>query len=174
MNDNIYDEISRISAEIVEFCTENHLKIATAESCTGGMISAALTSVSGSSAVIELGICSYSNRIKSAVLGVSDDTLNTFSEYSLKCAEEMANGAKSVSGADFAVSTTGVAGPTGDSPEHPVGEVFIAVSTPNGCFPQRFLFAGDREGVRAQACKTALFQTLFTLKKDIQIFKGGK
>lgn len=166
MKDKIYDEITLISTEIVELCTENHLKIATAESCTGGMISAAITGISGSSAVIELGICSYSNRIKSAVLGVSEDTLNTYSEYSLKCAEEMADGAKSVSGADYAVSTTGVAGPTGGSPEHPVGEVFIAVSSREGVFPQRFLFSGNREQVRAQACKTALSQLLFAIKND--------
>lgn len=166
MKDKIYDEIALISTEIVELCTENHLKIAAAESCTGGMISAAITGISGSSAVIELGICSYSNRIKSAVLGVSEDTLNTYSEYSLKCAEEMADGAKSVSGADYAVSTTGVAGPTGGSFEHPVGEVFIAVSSREGVFPQRFLFSGNREQVRAQACKTALLQLLFAIKND--------
>lgn len=166
MKDKIYDEIALISTEIVELCTENHIKIATAESCTGGMISAAITGVSGSSAVIELGICSYSNRIKSAVLGVSDNTLNTFSEYSENCAAEMANGAKSLSKADYAVSTTGVAGPSGGSPKHPVGEVFIAVSSPNGVFPQRFLFSGDRERVRAEACKTALLQLLFAIKND--------
>ena len=175
MNEKIYDEISRISEEIVKICAENHLKIATAESCTGGMISAAITSVSGSSAVIELGICSYSNRIKADVLGVSEKTLLEFSEYSLKCAEEMAVGAKTASGADFAVSTTGVAGPSGGSREHPVGEVFIAVDTPRGCFPQRFLFSGNRESVRAQACKKALELLFSTIKSDyIKTFNGGK
>lgn len=167
MNEIIYDEIRLISEQIVKICTENHLKIATAESCTGGMISAAITGVSGSSAVIELGICSYSNRIKEAVLGVSEKTLLEFSEYSLKCAEEMAVGAKSASGADYAVSTTGVAGPSGGSPKHPVGEVFIAVCSPKDVLPQRFVFTGDRERVRAEACKTALERLLSTIKKDL-------
>jgi len=168
MNEKIYDEIRLISEQIVKICTENHLKIATAESCTGGMISAAITGVSGSSAVIELGICSYSNRIKEAVLGVSGKTLLELSEYSLKCAEEMAVGAKTASGADYAVSTTGVAGPSGGSPEHPVGEVFIAVCSPKDVFPQRFAFTGDRERVRAEACKTALERLLSTIKKDLE------
>ena len=83
---DVYEKISELSRSIVEKCTEMNFKVATAESCTGGMISAAITSVPGSSAVIELGVCSYSNRIKQKVLGVSEKTLNTFSEYSRECA----------------------------------------------------------------------------------------
>lgn len=154
--EEIYNEISLLAEKIVKLCSEKGKKVSTAESCTGGMISAALTSVSGSSAVIELGVCSYSNRIKNEVLGVSDGTLEKFSEYSLQCAEEMAQGAARVSGADYAVSTTGVAGPSGGSEEHPVGEVFIGVAGLNGVSAERFVFSGGREEVRAKACRKAL------------------
>ncbi len=155
LND-IYDEISLLSKKAVKLLSEKGKKVSTAESCTGGMISAALTSVSGSSAVIELGVCSYSNRIKNEVLGVSAETLEKFSEYSAQCAEEMARGAIRVSGADLAVSTTGVAGPTGGTEEHPVGEVFIGVADPSGASAERSVFGGDREEVRAKACRKAL------------------
>ncbi len=160
--EEIYNEISLLAEKIVKLCSEKGKKVSTAESCTGGMISAALTSVSGSSAVIELGVCSYSNRIKHEVLGVSDETLEKFSEYSVQCAEEMAQGAARVSGADYAVSTTGVAGPTGPArsargtEEHPVGEVFIGTASPDGVSAERFLFGGGREEVRARACRKAL------------------
>ncbi len=158
----IYEEIAFFSEKLIHFCKKNGIKIATAESCTGGMISAALTSVPGSSAVIELGVCSYSNRIKHEVLGVSAETLEKFSEYSVQCAEEMALGAARVSGADYAVSTTGVAGPTGPArsasgaDEHPVGEVFIGVVNNGSARAERFQFNGSREEVRAEACRKAL------------------
>lgn len=154
--EEIYGEISTAAVRAVEMCTARGLKIATAESCTGGMISGAVTSVSGSSSVIELGVCSYSNRIKSEVLKVDKDVLERFTEYSAECAEQMADGVRALSGADFAVSTTGVAGPSGGSAEHPVGEVFIAVSGADGCRGERFVFPGDRHGVRAQATLKAL------------------
>lgn len=152
----IYSCISALAADIVAECVSRGVRISTAESCTGGMISGAVTSVSGSSAVIELGVCSYSNRIKQQTLHVSGDILEKYTEYSVQCAEAMAEGVRRLSGADFAVSTTGVAGPTGGSAEHPVGEVCIAVSGAEGCRGERFLFSGDRELVRAQAAQKAL------------------
>ncbi len=170
--ESIYNEISLLAEKIVKACTEKGKKVATAESCTGGMISAALTSVSGSSAVIELGVCSYSNRIKNEVLGVSTETLEKFSEYSLQCAEEMARGAARVSGADYAVSTTGVAGPTGPArsasgaEEHPVGEVFIGTANDGCMHADRFMFSGSREEVRAKACCKALELLLTEIETD--------
>lgn len=152
----IYSSISALAAYIVAECVSRGVRISTAESCTGGMISGAVTSVSGSSAVIELGVCSYSNRIKQQTLHVGRDILEKYTEYSVQCAEAMAEGVRRLSGADFAVSTTGVAGPTGGSAEHPVGEVCIAVSGAEGCRGERFLFSGDRELVRAQAAQKAL------------------
>lgn len=165
MNDiyNVKAEIAAAAAELVKICTERGVKVSTAESCTGGLISAAVTSVSGSSAVIELGVCSYSNKIKNEVLGVSGETLERFSEYSRECAEEMAAGAMRLSGADFAVSTTGVAGPSGGTPEHPVGEVFIGICSRNSHAAKRFLFTGDRETVRAMAVLEALKMLILTI-----------
>ena len=146
---NIYNSIAELSREIVRECTARSVKISTAESCTGGMISGAVTSISGSSAVIELGVCSYSNRIKHEILHVPAEVLE-------------------LSGADYGVSTTGVAGPTGGSAEHPVGEVCIAVSGRNGCRSERFLFAqgsADRELIRALAAEKALSMLLCEIKK---------
>ena len=161
---NIYNSIAKLSREIVRECTARSVKISTAESCTGGMISGAVTSISGSSAVIELGVCSYSNRIKH----VPAEVLERFTEYSVECAAEMAKGVMELSGADYGVSTTGVAGPTGGSAEHPVGEVCIAVSGRNGCRSERFLFAqgsADRELIRALAAEKALSMLLCEIKK---------
>lgn len=153
----MYNSINELAHEIVEKCTERGLKISTAESCTGGMISAAVTAVSGSSAVIELGICSYSNRIKQEVLGVTRDTLERFSEYSIECAEEMARGAIKVSGADFAVATSGVAGPTGGTEENPVGTVYICAADRDSFTSERCLFENKgRDYIRAAAAEKAL------------------
>lgn len=154
--ENISEKISQLAERVVKLCSEKGQRVATAESCTGGMVSAAITSVSGSSAVIELGVCSYSNRIKTEILGVLADTLAMFSEYSHNCAEEMAQGVLQVSGADYAVSTTGIAGPSGGEEKHPVGEVFIAVASRADVYSQRFVFKGDRDDVRNQACCKAL------------------
>ena len=166
--ENIYNSIAGLSREIVRECSERGVKISTAESCTGGMISGAVTSVSGSSAVIELGVCSYSNRIKHEVLHVPTAVLEQFSEYSVECAAEMAKGVRALSGADYGVSTTGVAGPSGGSAKHPVGEVCIAVSGDSGCRSERFLFAPetpDRELIRALAAEKALSMLLEEIKK---------
>lgn len=112
-----------IQQTLVAELTKRNLKIAVAESCTGGMISEMITDVSGASGVFECGVCSYSNRIKNEVLGVSKETLEKYTEVSTQTAEEMAFGVQKLSGADIAVSTTGIAGPTGGTAENPVGTV---------------------------------------------------
>ena len=147
--------------KLVKECADKGIKIATAESCTGGMISEWITSVSGSSAVIEFGLCSYSNRIKHKILGVREETLEKYTEYSEQCAEEMAKGALKVSGADYAVSTTGVAGPTGGTDKNPVGTVYICVCNKHSCETRRFNFEGEffelsRAEIRILAAKAAL------------------
>ena len=168
----MYNSINKLAHEIVEKCTERGLKISTAESCTGGMISAAVTAVPGSSAVIELGICSYSNRIKREVLGVSEDTLDNFSEYSIECAEEMARGAIRVSGADLAVATSGVAGPTGPArsasgtDENPVGTVYICAADKDSFTSEKCLFENrGRDYIRAAAAEKALKMLLEKMNK---------
>ena len=102
-------------------------KVATAESCTGGLISKRITEVSGSSSVFECGVCSYANRIKNKILGVNQHTLDTVGAVSKETAEQMSNGVMKLSDADFGASTTGIAGPTGGSEDKPVGLVYISV-----------------------------------------------
>ncbi|MDE6726367.1 MAG: CinA family protein [Oscillospiraceae bacterium] len=161
----IYEKISELSRQIVKLCTEHGIKVATAESCTGGMISAAITSVPGSSAVIELGVCSYSNRIKREVLGVSVQTLEELTEYSCNCVEEMAEGVLRLSGADFAVSTSGLAGPSGGTEDDPVGTVYICVCSANKSISERFEFPDTgRDKIRAAATKKALEILLDTIQ----------
>lgn len=162
MNDNV-----RKSAEkIVEECSSRGLRVSTAESCTGGLISAAITSVPGSSAVIEFGVCSYSNRIKHKTLGVSEKTLEQFTGYSEQCAEEMARGALTVSGADLAVSTTGIAGPSGGNAENPVGTVYICVCDRFSADCEKFTFENKgRDHIRIAATEQALAMLLKKIQK---------
>lgn len=165
----MYNRINTLARRIVEECTAAGVKVSTAESCTGGMISAAITAVSGSSAVIELGICSYSNRIKQEILGVTENTLSQFSEYSLACAEEMAKGAISVSGADLAVATSGVAGPTGDTKENPIGTVYICAADKNSAVSEKFLFENKgRDRIRAAATEKALQMLLDKITNQLK------
>lgn len=159
----IIENISALSREIIKICGENGLKVSAAESCTGGMISAALTSVSGSSAVIELGVCAYSNRIKREVLGVSEETLREHTEYSVRCAEEMARGAMRLAGADFGISTSGIAGPSGATENDPVGTVYIGYADKDGSFAARYVFedipcgsASGRDHIRVLSTEKAL------------------
>ncbi len=162
----LYGNIAVLAETVVCECTARRVRISTAESCTGGLISGALTAVPGSSAVIELGVCSYSNRIKKELLHVGADILEKYTEYSVQCAEAMAHGVRKLSDAEFAVSVTGVAGPAGGSEAHPVGEVCIAVSSGSCCLGERFMFSGDREQIRAQAVQTALTLLLDRIKAE--------
>lgn len=130
--------------------------LATAESCTGGGIGAALTAVSGSSAVYKGGIISYTNWVKKNLLGVPAELLDTFGAVSGPVAEAMAKGAKKALEADIAVSVTGLAGPGGDAYANPVGTVFIGYSDEHVTFSRHFLFSGSREDVRSQAIQAAL------------------
>lgn len=105
---------------------ENHLTIATAESCTGGLLSSKLTDVSGSSEYIKLNFVTYANEAKNKILGVSWDILNTYGAVSEQCAQSMANGLQARTNCDIALCTTGIAGPTGGTVEKPVGLVYIS------------------------------------------------
>ena len=113
--------------ETVELLKKHNLKIATAESCTGGMVASFITSVSGVSDVFEMGITSYSCRIKNEILGVEKDTLDKFGAISEQTARQMAENVKRMAGSDIGVSVTGVAGPS-SSEGHPMGYVFIALA----------------------------------------------
>lgn len=117
-----------IEEAVVGMLKEHHLKVATAESCTGGLIAKRITDVPGASEVFECGIISYANAIKHKVLGVSEDDLNKYGAVSEPVAKQMAQGALKVSGADIAVSVTGIAGPDSDSTGKPVGLVYIGLA----------------------------------------------
>ena len=130
--------------------------LATAESCTGGGIGAALTAVPGSSAVYKGGIISYCNEVKHDLLGVSLDSLEKFGAVSSPVAEEMARGAREKLHTDAAVSVTGLAGPGGDEFGNPVGTVFIGYADESKVIARHFLFSGDREAIRHRATEEAL------------------
>ena len=117
-----------LEEQVVKTLNEKGLVLATAESCTGGFIAKRITDVSGSSAVFNCGIVSYSNEIKEKVLGVSHKTLETYGAVSEQTVREMVKGALKISGADIAVSVSGIAGPNSDNTEKPVGLIFLAVS----------------------------------------------
>ena len=117
----------KLEEELGKFLIENKLTIATAESCTGGLLSSKLTDVSGSSAYVKLNFVTYANEAKHDILGVSWDILNTKGAVSEECAEAMANGLYEKTGCDIELCTTGIAGPDGGTKEKPVGLVFISV-----------------------------------------------
>ena len=130
--------------------------LVTAESCTGGGIGAALTSVPGSSEVFKGGIISYTNEVKRGLLGVSKQDLEACGAVSEPVARQMALGARRMMHADIAVSVTGLAGPTGDAFGHEVGTVFIGYADANSTRVREYHFQGDREDVRDQTIEAAL------------------
>lgn len=148
---------------LVNALTRAKKRIATAESCTGGMISAAITSVGGASAVFDCGVCSYANFIKHKIVGVREETLSTYGAVSDRTAAEMARGTRKLAGADIGVSTTGIAGPLGGTPYKPVGLVYIGVSTPLGLKTEKMLLGennADRTRIRELATAAALYFAL--------------
>ena len=157
----------RINALLIESPT---ITLATAESCTGGNVAAALTSVAGSSAYFLGGVVPYSNAAKNALLGVSNEILADRGAVSAECAQAMAEGARARFGADVAVSTTGIAGPGGGTPRKPVGTVFFALADPDDTFTFERHFAGDRQSVIHQStvfALTLLEQAAMKLKQGI-------
>ncbi len=144
---------------VVRKLSENNLVLACAESCTGGLIAKRITDVSGSSAVFNCGVVSYSNEIKQKVLGVRHETLEQFGAVSEQTVREMVNGVLEISGADIAVSVSGIAGPNSDNTSKPVGLIFLAVSNGNETVVKRLnnSFSEDiRNSNRTSASDEAL------------------
>lgn len=155
-------ELADLSARIGAACLQRGLLIATAESCTGGWAAQVITHTAGSSAWFDRGYVTYTNAAKTAMLGVQEDTIQTFGAVSLETAAEMATGALENSNAMISLAITGIAGPTGGSPDKPVGTVCFAwclraadgkLLPPSG---ERRLFGGDRESIRKQSVIHAL------------------
>lgn len=144
------------SAELGQLLKSRGLTISTAESCTGGLIAHYLTMVGGSSAYFRGSVVSYCNEVKVKVLGVKEESIAAHTEVSGEVACEMADGVSSVMETDIAISTTGIAGPTGELPGQPVGTVWIGVKTPKGTTSASYHFDGDREEVIEQAASKAL------------------
>lgn len=151
-------------AELAQLLEPRGLRISTAESCTGGWLAKCLTDRPGSSAWFEFGFVTYGNNAKLALLGVSRETLAMNGAVSQAVAEEMARGARQVSGADLAVAITGVAGPAGGSADKPVGTVWLAWAGPGDLAGAELRnFPGDRAAVRSQAVAAALDGTIARL-----------
>lgn len=129
---------------VSELLSKKRLTLATAESCTGGLVASRITDVSGSSAYFLGGIVAYSYEAKASLLGVSWDTLNTKGAVSRETVIEMAQGARRVFNADIAVSVSGIAGPGGGTPDKPVGTVWVGLATPSGEEARHFVWDGDR------------------------------
>ena len=148
--------VESTAATLVALLRAKGMTCATAESCTGGGIGSAITSVPGSSEVYLGGVVSYSNQVKNEVLGVSAESLEKYGAVSPQVAEEMAAGARRLMRADVAVSVTGIAGPGGGSDEKPVGLVWFGLAAPDRVRSEKKIFQGDRASVRAQAVVHAL------------------
>ena len=150
---------------LVSLLTARQMTCATAESCTGGGIGAAITSISGASAVYKGGIISYANEAKENLLGVKSEILAQHGAVSPETAAQMAQGARQRLKVDLAVSVTGVAGPTGGTPEKPVGLVWFGVASARGTFTEKHILAGDRAAIRAATAEQAMELLIKELEK---------
>jgi nicotinamide-nucleotide amidase len=150
--------LQKKATHLLELCRSRSLRIATAESCTGGLVAAALTEIAGSSDVVECGFVTYSNEAKEAMLGVPAATLKSFGAVSAETAWAMAAGALQRSRADLAVAITGIAGPGGGSKQKPVGLVHFAAARRDGCRVMRRKLFGEigRRLVRLRSVAEAL------------------
>ena len=141
---------------LVALLAARSMRCATAESCTGGSVGAAITAVSGASRVYSGGVVSYANEAKRDILGVDAGVLERYGAVSAETAEAMAEGARRLFKSDLAVSVTGIAGPDGGSAEKPVGLVWFGLATPHRTRSEKAIVRGDREGIRREATIHAL------------------
>lgn len=155
--------VEQFAAEILEKMRQEGSHIATAESCTGGLVAATLTAIAGSSAVFVGGVVAYADAIKTSLLDVSPELLKRHGAVSAEVAESMATGAAHRFGVAYAVALTGIAGPGGATAGKPVGTVFCGLTSPKGTRHCRWAFSGDREAVRQQSLLGALHE----LKREL-------
>ena len=141
--------------ELVKLLNERNMTITFAESCTGGLCAANITKVSGASAVFKGSIVTYSEATKEKLAGVCPKTIEKHTVYSENCALEMSLGAKNLIGADMALALSGIAGPSGATKTDPVGTVYISLICENTHTCRRYVFDGDRDGVRSRAVLAA-------------------
>lgn len=164
----IREYIDRIARNVVQYLIDEKLSVSTAESCTGGMISSAITSVSGASNVFECGVVSYSERIKEELLGVPNETILNKGVVSAETAIAMSEGVKKLSGSDLSIAVTGFAGPAHDDDPLPTGTIYISLSYKDRTIAENLrlyeLGSFDREMNR-------MLTTAFALEKALEILK---
>lgn len=162
---SLEDRMEELAAAVGAALKSREMSLATAESCTGGWVGEAVTAVSGSSQWYDRGFITYTNQAKQDMLGVDEATLENHGAVSEETVREMARGALQHSWADVSVAISGIAGPTGGTPEKPVGLVWFAWATQNGAMrSEKHRFPGDRREVRRQAVETALKGVLALLE----------
>ncbi|MDR3235872.1 MAG: nicotinamide-nucleotide amidohydrolase family protein, partial [Prevotellaceae bacterium] len=167
LGDIIYgEELDTLEQTVGKLLREKGATVAVAESCTGGRIASLLTSVAGCSAYFKGAIVAYDNAVKTSMLGVRLDTLQTYGAVSLPVVEQMATGVKQALRTDYAVATSGVAGPDGGTPEKPVGTVCIAVASSAGVASEQLYFSTDRQRNIERASASALNMLRITLLKN--------
>lgn len=142
------DRIKVKSQNVVKLLIEKKLKITSAESCTGGLFSSYITSVSGSSECFEGSFVTYSNRIKNKIIGVKEETLSKYGAVSEECVLEMAENSRKIMSSDISIAISGIAGPNGGTEEKPVGLVFTCISAENYIKAYKNIFYGDRDNIR--------------------------
>ena len=159
-------EISKLAESVISLASQKGLKVTSAESCTGGGIAHALTSVSGSSAAFDGSVVAYANEIKSEVLGVPDDVLKDHGAVSEPVARIMATSIRDLMSADYSVSVTGIAGPTGGLKDKPIGLVYVGIATPDNVEVRAFRFGAiGRDAVRNETIKASLHMLAEALRK---------
>lgn len=160
-----YEDI-KLEELVGKLLKDRHCTVATAESCTGGKVASLITSVSGSSEYYKGSVVSYCNEVKADVLGVSRADLEKYGAVSSTVAEQMASGVRHLLKTDYAVATTGIAGPTGGSDEKPVGTVWIAVATPTKVVSRKYIFGKDRSINIERFAASALSMLIVEMEKE--------
>ena len=159
-----------IEKEIGDEFQKKGLSVSTAESCTGGLVSHRITNVSGSSDYYKGGVIAYANEVKKEILHVAEKILEEKGVVSAECALEMAEGVRKLLDTDVGIATTGIAGPTGGTPDKPVGLVYIALATKDYVYHEKHIFHGDREENKREAADAALVM----LRRYILQYREGK
>jgi PncC family amidohydrolase len=150
------ESLRSLAERLQAACLQAGLSVATAESCTGGLVASSITDVSGSSGYFLGGVVAYANEAKTALLGVTAELLDSHGAVSAQVARAMAMHARDSLGADVAVSVTGVAGPAGGTAAKPVGLTYVAVADRSGVAVQRFTWTGDRLANKESSARAAL------------------
>lgn len=158
------EDDATLPSQIIRWLKEKNLKVAFCESCTGGYISKTITDVPGASEVFDCGIVTYSNSMKTRLVGVSPNALKEKGAVSEEVASQMAKGIRNLSGADIGISVTGIAGPDGGTEEKPVGLVYMGFSTKNTTVTKKLNFRGNREKIRLATVQAVLTTLVDHLK----------